>query len=384
MAGALSGIRVVELASYVSGPYASMILADYGAEIVKVESPDGGDPFRAWGAGAMNPFFDSVNRNKKSVVADLKTARGRADIRGLIARSDVVVENYRTGVLDRYGLGYDSLRAENPRLIYCSITGFGNFGPYANRPGYDTIGQAMSGMLSLLTDQGNPKAMGVSISDHLAGMVACNAILAALYARERSGLGQRVDTSLIESTLSFVGENATRYLNAGQVSSRATRTYSAQVFAFSAGDGLPFVIHLSSPKKFWVGLLRAIDRPQWGGDPRFAQRTDRIANYTELEQELAAVFATGARAQWLDALQREDVPSAAIYDMKEVFSDEQVKALGMQVRLEHPERGEVSYIRNGARMSATPTEIHSPAPVLGSDTDAYFASETDAPAEHCR
>ena len=180
MGGALDGIRVVELANYVSGPYAGMMLADFGAEVIKIELPGTGDPFRGWGTVDYSPTFGSVNRSKKSVVLDLKSEQGKASAAKLIATADVVIENFRPGTLERLGLGYEELRAGNPRLIWCSITGFGNVGPLADRPGYDTVGQAMGGLLSVLTDMDAPKPMGISFSDHLAGMVAANGILAAL------------------------------------------------------------------------------------------------------------------------------------------------------------------------------------------------------------
>jgi formyl-CoA transferase len=369
--GALAGVRVVELTSYISGPYAGMLLADFGAEVIKIEPPERGDPFRGWGA-LDNPFFRSVNRNKKSVVLDLKAAPGVAAARRLIDQSDVVIENYRTGALDRLGFGYDDLRKQNPRLIYCSITGFGNFGPYAQKPGYDTIGQAMGGLLGLLTDMNDPKPMGVSVSDHLAGLIACNGILAALCAREKTGTGQRVDTSLLEATISFIGENATRYLEDLQRPSRATRTHSAQVFAFVDGEGFPFAIHLSSPEKFWEGLLRAVERPAWYTDERFCDRRARIRNYDTLHAELSAVFRGGTRQHWLSRLEREDVPASPINDLAEVFADPQVEALGLVAKVPHPTRGHVAVIRNGVRLSETPTSVHSSAPELGQHNSEFL------------
>jgi crotonobetainyl-CoA:carnitine CoA-transferase CaiB-like acyl-CoA transferase len=382
--GALDGIRVVELSSYISGPYAGMLLADFGAEVIKIEPPVTGDPFRGWGV-LDNPFFTSVNRNKKSVVLDLKTPQGQAAARRLTDAADIVIENYRAGALDRLGLGYEDVRRGNPRVIYCSITGFGAHGPYASRPGYDTVGQAMGGLLGLLTDMGDPKPMGVSISDHLAGMVACNGILAALHARERTGQGQRVDTSLLESTVSFIGENATRFLDDGKVPSRATRTHTAQVFAFVDRAGKPFAIHLSSPQKFWLGLLAAIGQPEWNEDPRFCDRKSRTRHYDDLRGRLQAVFATGARADWLARLEREDVPACAINDLKELFEDPQVQALGLVVEVPHPARGRMKLIRNGARLSATPTSVRSKAPELGEHNEEllgepYVPAKADASA----
>src|SRR5262245_9727044 len=365
MAGALAGVRVVELTSYVSGPYAGMMLADFGAEVVKIEQPPDGDPFRGWGASGDNPFFMSVNRNKKSVMLDLKDPQGVAQARALIDRADVLVENFRSGALDRLGLGYEELRKNNPRLIYCWITGSADHGPDAQKPGYDTTGQAMGGLLSLLTDMNDPKPMGISLSDHLAGMVACNGILAALYAREQTGKGQKVDTSLLESTVSFVGENAAQFFETNKTPSRATRTHSASVFAFVDRDGKPFAIHLSSPPKFFEGLLRVVARPQWCNDERFRDRRGRIDNYDALDEGLQAIFRTDTRAHWLRLLAAEDVPACAINDFAEVFSDPQVKALGMVERLPHPRRGHVDLVRNGVRLSETPTSIHSPSPALG-------------------
>src|SRR2546423_208445 len=187
---ALTGITVLELANYVSGPYAGMMLGDLGAEVIKIESPGGGDPFRGWGAADYGATFGSVNRNKKSIILDLKTSGGRAAALALAARADVLIENYRPGAMARLGLGYDSLKALNPRLIYVSITGFGSSGPYADRAGYDTVGQAMSGLLSVLTNLANPEPMGISLSDYLTGMMAAYGALGALMARKRCGRGQ--------------------------------------------------------------------------------------------------------------------------------------------------------------------------------------------------
>ena len=365
MSGALDGIRVVEVANYVSGPYAGMMLADFGAEVIKIEVPGTGDPFRGWGSVDYSPTFGSVNRNKKSVVLDLKSEDGKAAAAGLIATADVVIENFRPGTLERLGLGYDGLSKTNPRLIWCSITGFGNLGPLADRPGYDTVGQAMGGLLSVLTDMDAPKPMGISFADHLAGMVACNGILAALQARHRTGKGQRVDTSLLEATVSFIGENAARHFENGEVPNRATRTHTAQVYAFVAGDGKPFVVHLSSPEKFWKGLTRVARHPEWLDDPRFNPRRARQKNYDALHGLLAEVFSTREREHWLRRLTEEDVPSGPLYNFAEVFDDPQVKALGMRVRVPHPTRGEVELVRNGVRLSDTPVRVERASPELG-------------------
>ena len=212
----LRGLRVVEIASYVTGPYAAALLADLGADVVKVEERTKGDPFRGWGKGGYSPTFRSVNRGKRSMGLDIRTAAGRDAVLGLIDRADVLIENHRPGVMDRLGLGYAAVTARNPRLVYCSISGFGETGPYRDRPGYDTVGQAVSGLLGLLTDLDAPLPMGISLSDHLTGVFACYGILAALVGRGIDGAGRRVETSLLRATTAFIAENAARYFDEGE------------------------------------------------------------------------------------------------------------------------------------------------------------------------
>jgi len=371
--GALSGLRIVEFANYVSGPYCGMILGDLGAEIIKVEAPGKGDPFRGWGRVEYSPTFGSVNRNKKSVVLDLKSREGRDHARALAKSADGLIENFRVGAMERLGLGYEELSRDNPGLVYCAITGFGSDGPYAQRPGYDTVGQAMSGLLSLLTDIESPRPMGISFSDHLAGMVAANGMMAAFIARGRTGKGQRVDTSLLESTVSFCGENAANYFESGKVPSRATRTHRAQVYAFVAGDGKPFVVHLSSPTKFWEGLTRVVDKPEWLTDPRFATKETRGRNYAALNEGLSAAFKGDSRAAWLEKLEAEDVPSAPLNNFDEVFADPQVRHMKMREEVEHKRVGKIGLVRNGLRMSATPPAITAPPPELGEHTAEVLA-----------
>ncbi|HUZ74722.1 MAG TPA: CoA transferase [Stellaceae bacterium] len=365
MNGALTGITVLEFASYVSGPYAGMLLADFGAEVIKIEAPGRGDPFRHWGSEAYSPTFEALNRGKKSITLDLRSEDGRAAAARLAARADVVIDNFRHGVLARLGLDYDRLAAANPRLVHCAITGFGASGPYRDWPGYDTVGQAMSGLLSLLTERDAPQPMGFSFADHLAGTAAFQGIMAALFARERTGKGQKIETSLLEAAIAFIGENACRFFYDGRTPDRARRTHIAQVYVFLDRAGRPFVIHLSSPPKFWEGLLRVVGHPEWQADDRFRNRADRIRNYDALQAELARVFATDDRDAWLERLRAADVPAGPLYDLAEVFADAQVRHLGMRLELDHPTEGKVAMVRNGVRMSATPPEIRSPAPGLG-------------------
>jgi crotonobetainyl-CoA:carnitine CoA-transferase CaiB-like acyl-CoA transferase len=370
---ALCGITVLEFASYVSGPYAGMMLADLGAEVIKIESPGGGDPFRGWGAADYSATFGSVNRNKKSVVLDLKSPEGLAAARALSATADVLIENFRAGTMDRLGLGYESLRNANPRLIYTSITGFGGTGPYAERAGYDTVGQAMSGLLSVLTDPDDPKPMGISLSDHLTGMMAAYGILGALMAREKTGRGQRVETSLLAATIAFLGENAARFFETGKAPSRETRARSAQVYAFVDLRGQGFVVHLSSPTKFWHGLTEAVGHPEWQNDPRFKTKRDRQENYQSLRAMLSGIFVGGERDRWLELLREHDVPSAPIHTLDQVFADPQVRHLKLKREIPHPKVGQVSLVGGGVNLSETPAEILSPAPDHGQHTDEILA-----------
>jgi formyl-CoA transferase len=372
-AAALDGITVLEFASYVSGPYAGMMLADLGAEVIKIETPEGGDPFRGWGAADYSATFGSVNRNKKSVILDLKSDSGRAAALALAADADVLIENFRVGAMDRLGLGYDALIEANPRLIYCSVTAFGLTGPYAQRPGYDTVGQAMGALLSVLTDLDDPRPMGVSLSDHLTGIMAAYGILGALCARERTGRGQKVETSLLSSTLAFMGENAARYFEDGDVPDRKTRNRTAQVYAFVAGDGKPFVIHLSSPTKFWAGLCRVVGREDWIDDARFNDKAKRRKNYDVLETALAGIFRTAPRQHWLDALLAADVPAAPLYTLDEALADPQVRHLDMIRAVPHPKVGSVRLVAGGVTLSDTPAEIRTAAPAHGEHTDEILA-----------
>src|SRR5258708_19945804 len=346
-----------------------MMLADVGAEVTKIEPPGGGDPFRGWGAADYSATFGSVNRNKKSVILDLKSEGGIAAARALPAEADVLTEHFRVGAMDRLGLGYETLKAANPRLIYASITGFGPSGPYAQRAGYDTVGQAMSGLLSVLTDLSNPQAMGISVSDDLSGMMAAYGILGALMAREQTGLGQRVETSLLTATVAFLGENAARLFETGKRPSRATRTHSAQVYAFLDANRKGFVVHLSSPTKFWRGLTEVSGHPEWQDDPRFKAKRDREQNYDVLHGLLAAVFQTRDRDHWLALLLAQDVPSAPIYTLDEGFDDPQVKHLGLKREVPHPNLGQVSLVGAGFPLTTPPPEIRTVAPDYGQHTD---------------
>jgi formyl-CoA transferase len=261
------------------------------------------------------------------VSLDLKSPKGREICVELVKRADVFVENFRPGTAGRLELGYEALRAVNPKLIYCSISAFGQSGPYADKPGFDTLGQAMSGLMSLLTDMEQPKVMGIALSDYTTGLSAGYGILGALFAREKTGAGSKVETSLLQATLSFIGETAAGYLRTGQIPDRLARVKNAHAFAFVAKDGLPLVVHCSVPEKFWQAFLKAVDRADLAVDPRFTTRDNRRKNYAALEEELAKSFSAMTRSEWLKKLEENDVPTAPLYNMAEVLGDPQVKHL---------------------------------------------------------
>lgn len=369
MGGALAGIKVIEAASYVTGPFASQLLADLGADVIKVEEPQRGDPFRGWGERNYSSTFCSLNRNKKSVTVDFRTDEGRDVLVKLLTSADVFIQNFRPGVLDKRGLGYDAIKKLNAKIVYCSISGFGPKGPYRDMPGYDTIGQARSGLLSLLTDPGKPQGMGISFSDHLTGMYACYGVLGALMHRALSGEGQHVETSLLRASVSFVSENAARYFETGHVPRRKHRTTTAGVFAFEDQDGLAFVLHMSSPDKFWLGLFDVVGKPEWNQDPRFNNRKARVENYDAINEQLAPIFRAGKRDDWLRRLIAKDVPAAPINTLDEVFTDPQVKTYGFPIEVEHPQMGKMLLIGNAVDMSRTPPTIDRPPPVLGEQTE---------------
>ena len=374
MSGALQGVKVLEIGSYVTGPYAGMLLGDLGAEVIKVENKPYGDPFRGWGRTVLNPTFCSLNRNKKSITLNLKTVEAQGIFLELADGADVIIENLRTGAVDSLGIGYETVRARNPRIVYCSISGFGSEGPYVQLPAYDTIGQAMGGLLSLLTDLDDPKPMGISLADHLTGIFACYGILAALHGRMITGEGQLVETSLLQSVVSFVQENAANYFEESRVPRRDTRPRGPQAHCFVAGDGLPFVIHLSSPEKFWVGLTDAVGRPEMRDDIRFADRSARMEHYNELHDILADAFVTAPREEWITRLREKDVPCSPLNTLEEVFLDPQVQALGMSIDLERPGGTPVRVTGSPIRLSATPPTYDLRPPLLGEHNEEVLHS----------
>jgi crotonobetainyl-CoA:carnitine CoA-transferase CaiB-like acyl-CoA transferase len=363
----LQGVRVIELGTTITAPLTAMLLADLGADVIKVERPEG-DPFRSFrGTRAGNPYFETFNRGKRSVVLDLAQAEGQAKMRSLLHDADVFVDNVRPSVLPRIGLDPEALRGANPRLIHCSITGFGATGPYSTRPAFDTVAQALSGLASMSLDPAAPVITGPTISDSVTGMYACIAILGALTQRGAGGTGARLEVNMVEATMALVGEHFTA-LQAGIVPNRRTRGAGSQSYAFACADERLIAIHLSSLEKFWTGIVAATEAPELAADPRFATGAGRIANYVELQAELAGRFATKDRAAWIERLASADVPFAPVNSFEEALDDPHIRALGIA------ERPETSGTHTGAVIKSPilldgrrPTAIR-PAPLLGEHT----------------
>src|SRR5499426_2477199 len=369
MPGPLDGVRVIELTTMITGPLAGMLLADLGAAVVKIENPDGGDPFRSFRGGHYGGHFIAYNRNKRSLTLDLRAERGRHVFRKLVRQADVLIDNFRPGVLDRLGLSPDLLAGTNARLIHASITGFGHDGPYRNRPSYDAVAQSLSGTLSQFLDPAAPQVAGPTLSDNITGHYAAYAILAALYERTRTGKGRRIETSMLESTIAFAPDgfiNAKRHgIKAGQL----TRVSVSQSYAFRCRDGRLIALHLSSQEKFWAGLLAALERQDLAAHRDFATREQRIANYTALRDELCQTFATRPRGEWAARLEAEDVPYAPVLDVEEVMDDPQVMHLETFYRVDHPQEGEVWGVHPPLRFDGARPGPIAPPPTLGEHTE---------------
>lgn len=367
----LSGVRVVEAARFVTGPYASQLLADLGADVIKIEDPQGGDPFRGWDRqGGYAPIFRAFNRNKRSLTLDLRNPRAREVVARLVGNADIFIENFRPGVADKLGLGYEALSRLNSRLIYCAITGMGRDGPYAQRPCYDIVGQGLSGFLSLLVDMNDPKPVGPTFSDTLTGLFACYGIMAALQARARTGKGQLVETSLLQATMGFMHEPFMTYFGSGRPPAAQDRPRASKVFAFVCGDGLPIAIHLSSPPKFWRNFVTAAGRPDMIDDPRFRDGRDQQRNWSLIHEILSPIFRQKTRQEWFDIMVASDVPVAPIYRLDEALADAQVRHLDMIKKTTHPMKGEVSLVGFPVSLSETPL-----GPVAAPDTLGEHSNE---------
>ncbi len=365
MKGALEGIRVLELGNFISGPYGACLLSDMGAEVIKVENPQGGDPFRGWDLGGDQPNFWAYNRGKKSITLNLQTPEGKEIFLGLAKTADVVLDNYRPGVMKKLGIDYETVSKMNERVIYCSITGTGPTGPYVKRPAYDTVGQGLGGMLSLLMDAKNPRPIGPNYADSLSGMFACVGVLGALVARAQTGKGQRVNATMAGAILGFLIAPATDCLATGKIPGPYTRPMQSQTYAFSASDGLPFAIHLSSPQKFWEGLCKAVGRPEVIDDSRFNTRPNRRKNYLELNTTFAEFFKEKPRAYWLEQLEVNDVPHTPVYNLAEVFQDPQIKHMGLEIQIERKDKPAIRTVKFPIDYSDTKVPHPAAPPELG-------------------
>ena len=333
MPGVLDGIRVVEQGTFITGPCAGMMLADLGADVIKVESPDG-DPYRSYQGGQYSPHFQAYNRNKRSITLDLKNPADRGIFDTLVGEADVFIQNFRPGTADRLGAGATRLSALNPRLIYCSISGFGASGPYVERPSYDSVAQALSGFLSVVVDARKPQFLGPALADAITGLYAAYGALGALVQRGRTGRGALVEVSMLEAMAHFAVEPFAAYFALGQIPTSSDRPRLAQAYILRTRDARLLAIHLSSLEKFWEGLVSALGAPQLGADPRFATRQSRISNYEALGAELDRQFSQQDLAHWVQALGRNDVPYAPINSIDQVVHDPQVGHLGLIVPVE--------------------------------------------------
>ena len=311
MSGTLTGIRVVEQGTFITGPCAGMMLADLGADVIKVESPEG-DPYRSYQGGHYSPHFQAYNRNKRSLALDLKTAGDRALFDGLIREADVFIQNFRPGTADRLGAGPARLRELNPRLVYCSISGFGSSGPYVDRPSYDSVAQALSGFLSVVVNPDKPRFLGPALADAITGIYAAYGTLGALVQRGRTGQGGLIEVSMLEAMAHFAVEPFAAYFALGVTPTSSDRPRLAQAYILRTQDQRLIAIHLSSLEKFWTGLVAALDAPGLATDPRFAKRLARIENYEALGAELDQRFSRQELAHWVQALGSNDVPYAPI------------------------------------------------------------------------
>lgn len=365
----LKGVLVLEMGTFITGPYTGMLLGDLGAEVIKIERPGAGDPFRSFQGGLYSPHFRAYNRNKKSLTLNLSSEAGKDIFRRLVQRADVFIENFRPGVTDKLGISEENLRPVNERLVYCSITGFGHEGPYRHRPSYDTVAQGLSGLISMLLDTEDPKMVGPAFSDGLTGLYACYGVLGALFERERTGVGRKVDATMLESTMSFLTEPFSSYFATGRPPGPYTRPMVSQSYAFVCQDELLLAIHLSSPEKFWMALVEAVEGEELAQDPRFDSREKRIENYLDLQSELAKVFRAKPRKYWLERLEECDVPFTPVYTTEQLVEDPHVRYLDTFYEVEHPTEGQVKGIKRPIFYDGERDDDVMPPPAIGEHTE---------------
>ena len=379
MSGALSHLRVLDLSRVLAGPWAGQILGDLGAEVIKIERPKSGDDTRSWGPpylqGAdgnadLSAYFLPANRNKQSLAVDIAHPEGQELIRKLVAESDVILENFKVGGLKRYGLDYDSLKQINPKLIYCSITGFGQDGPYANRPGYDFLIQAMGGLMSITGQpDGEPGAgpmkVGVALTDIMTGLYATIGVLAALSHRDRTGEGQYVEAALLDVQVACLANQAMNYLTTGQAPGRMGNAHPNIVpyQDFPTADG-NMVLTVGNDEQF-ARLCDVLGHPEWASDERFATNRARVANRKELIPRLRQATVMRSTQEWVQVLERSGVPCGPVNTLDQVFEDPQVLARGMKQSVQHPSLGDVPTVGNPIRLKLTPVSYRTAPPLLG-------------------
>ena len=375
MTGPLNGIRIIDLTAMVSGPLATMMLADQGAEVIKVENPSGGDFTRSAAnrQGNVSASFLNNNRNKKSVALNLKEPAGREALLKLVATADVFVQNFRPGVIDRMGLGEGELRKVAPNLIMVSISGFGDTGPFAQRPVYDPLIQALSGLATVQagTDQRRPQLVRTILPDKLTGVVAAQAITAALFARERSGEGQHVRLSMLDAIIAFLwsSDMGSQTFVQGELPQQAAASFQDLIYETTTG----YITIAVQNDREWQALIRAVNRPEWAEDPRFLTAELRQKNIDVRLDLIQSVIRTDSAEQWLARLEEESVPCAPVLTRTEVLNHPQIQANDLLVEYNHPQAGYIRQTRAPARFSAAPTQPWQGAPALGQDTVALLA-----------
>ena len=386
--GPLTGVRVLDLSRVFAGPWATQQLADLGAEVIKVERPGRGDDSRGLGPPflpdqngkdtAESAFYLSANRNKKSIALDLSQPRGQEIIRRFAAISDIVVENYKVGTLKRYGLDYASVRTVNPSVVYCSITGFGQTGPYAHRPGYDTLLQAMGGVMSVTGEAdeipgGGPMKVGIIIADIMTGMYATIGILGALRHRERTGIGQHIDLALLDAQTAALSHQAMYYLISGENPKRFGTSAPAVVPSqmFECADGFIVLVVGNDPQ--FRRFAEVVGHPEWADDERFVSNGLRVRNRTTLVPLLEEIFRGSPKAHWLERLQAAGIVCGPINEVSDVFADPQIQARNMIVEVEHALGSPLKLVANPLRMSETPLDRYDPPPRLGQHTDELLS-----------
>jgi len=389
MAGALSHIRVLDLSRILAGPWAGQILADLGADVIKVERPGAGDDTRGWGPPwlkdeqggdtSVAAYYLCANRNKRSITIDITRPEGQQLVRDLAARSDVVLENFKFGGLRQYGLDYESLRAVNPGLVYCSITGFGQDGPYAPRAGYDFLIQGLGGLMSITgrpdgEEGGGPMKVGVALTDILTGLYASNAVLAALAWRDRSGEGQHIDMALLDVQVACLANQAMNYLATGQNPQRLGNAHPNIVpyQDFPTADGY-MILAIGNDGQF-ARFCEQAGQPALAADPRFATNRARVENRGALIPLLKRLTIERSTADWVAALEARGVPCGPINTLAEVFADPQVQARGLKVTMPHPVAGALPLVASPMKLSATPVDYRQPPPMLGEHTDEVLAA----------